>query len=132
MDEFVYRTRVRISECDPQGIVFNPNFLMYVAVAMAELWSTQIDLRVPLVEQFGVDVVTGSTTIDFKAPARPHDDLDVRLSVDNIGTTSVTYQFKIDRDETRIAEGSVRYICVDPDLSGKTAVPDNFRAALLS
>ncbi len=35
---FVHELRVRYGECDPQGIVFNANYLLYFDVAFTELW----------------------------------------------------------------------------------------------
>ncbi len=36
--DFVHELRVRYGECDPQGIVFNANYLLYFDVAFTELW----------------------------------------------------------------------------------------------
>ena len=35
---FSHRLRVRYGECDPQGIVFNANYMLYVDVVFTELW----------------------------------------------------------------------------------------------
>src|SRR3712207_6949070 len=35
---FVHRLRVRYSECDPQGVVFNAHFVTYFDIALTELW----------------------------------------------------------------------------------------------
>lgn len=35
---FAHEFRVRYGECDPQGIVFNPNYVAYFDHAMTELW----------------------------------------------------------------------------------------------
>ena len=35
---FVHELRVRYGECDPQGIVFNANYLLYFDVAFTEYW----------------------------------------------------------------------------------------------
>ena len=35
---FRHRIRVRWNECDPQGVVFNANYLAYFDVALTELW----------------------------------------------------------------------------------------------
>ena len=39
---FVHELRVRYGECDPQGIVFNANYLLYFDVAFAELWRAAV------------------------------------------------------------------------------------------
>jgi len=37
-EEFRHAIRVRYNECDPQGHVFNANYLAYFDLAMTELW----------------------------------------------------------------------------------------------
>ena len=44
-DEFRYRIRIRYHECDPQGHVFNSNYLAYFDVAITELWREVGKLR---------------------------------------------------------------------------------------
>src|SRR4051794_7001875 len=39
---FEYELRVRYGECDPQGIVFNANYLAYFDIAVTELWREAI------------------------------------------------------------------------------------------
>ena len=41
-EPFRHRVRVRFNECDPQGVVFYANYLMYVDVAMTEFWREAI------------------------------------------------------------------------------------------
>ena len=38
MPDFVHELRVRYGECDPQGIVFNANYLAYFDHTVTELW----------------------------------------------------------------------------------------------
>ena len=44
---FVHEIRVRYGECDPQGIVFNANYLAYFDVAFTELWRAAVGLGNP-------------------------------------------------------------------------------------
>src|SRR5918997_4455533 len=39
---FVHRLRVRYSECDPQGVVFNAHYVTYFDIALTELWREAI------------------------------------------------------------------------------------------
>ena len=43
--EFRHPIRVRYNECDPQGHVFNANYLAYFDIAMTELWRERRRLR---------------------------------------------------------------------------------------
>ena len=42
---FFHPLRVRWSELDPQGIVFNPNYLVYFDIAVTEYMRTQSCMR---------------------------------------------------------------------------------------
>src|ERR1700693_4601726 len=53
---FIHELRVRYGECDPQGIVFNANYLLYLDVAFTELWRNAVGPWHEMVER-GVDAV---------------------------------------------------------------------------
>ncbi|MCK5892706.1 MAG: thioesterase family protein [Aeromicrobium sp.] len=130
MSAFVHRLRVRYSECDPQGIVFNANYVTYVDVALTELWREAFGSYEQGVAEHGVDLVVGSVTIDFRSSARPDDLIDVGLSLVSIGTTSITSKIEIRREGELLVEGSIRHVCVDATSMAKAAVPDATRAVL--
>ena len=77
---FVHELRVRYGECDPQGIVFNANYLLYFDVAFTEYWR---DRGRPLGRdgELGVDAVVAEANLALpragalrrRARARGHD-----------------------------------------------------------
>ena len=71
-ERFVHELRVRYGECDPQGIVFNANYLLYFDVAFTELWREAVGPWLEMVER-GFDAVVAHADIDFRAPARYDD-----------------------------------------------------------
>ena len=74
MPDFVHELRVRYGECDPQGIVFNANYLAYFDHTVTELWrASAIGSWDAMVER-GLDVVVGEANVRFRSPAR-FDDL---------------------------------------------------------
>lgn len=125
-----HRLRVRYAECDPQGIVFNANYVLYVDVALTELWRDAFGSYEDAVQQHGVDLVVGSVTVDYRVPARPDDELDVGLALMAIGTSSITSSIEMRRGDTVIATGSVRHVCVDAATLQKAPVPDAIRERL--
>src|ERR1043165_9065955 len=94
---FCLRLRVRYQECDAQGIVFNARWLDFVDIAAGEYTRTL----------FGavdaVDMRLKKQTIEWHAPARYDDVLDVRVRTVRIGTTSFTLEHVIWRGDTRLA-----------------------------
>jgi len=71
---FVHPLRVRYGECDPQGIVFNANYLLYFDVAFTELWRAAVGPWQEMVAM-GVDAVVAEANLEFRAPARYDDEL---------------------------------------------------------
>ncbi|GAA1736504.1 thioesterase family protein [Aeromicrobium alkaliterrae] len=125
-----HRLRVRFHECDPQGIVFNANYVAYVDVALTELWREAFGSYEAAVAEHGVDLVVGSVTIDFRSSARPDDLIDVGLTLAAIGTTSITSAIEIRRGDDLVVEGTIRHVCVDAETLAKAPVPEPLRAAL--
>jgi acyl-CoA thioester hydrolase len=130
MADYVHELRVRYGECDPQGIVFNPNYLAYFDVAVTELWrASAIGTWDAMVER-GVDVVVGEANLRFRKPARFDDLLQLHARVGRFGTTSLTLEIEIHRDGELLIEGWLRQVFVDAGTWEKTPIPDWIREAL--
>jgi acyl-CoA thioester hydrolase len=126
---FEYELRVRYGECDPQGIVFNANYLAYFDIAVTELWRDALGSWQQMVDR-GVDVVVGEASLRFRAPARNDDVLTLRARIGTFGTTSMTTEVEIARDGELLVDGWLRQVCVDAATWGKTEIPDWLRAGL--
>ena len=126
---FAHELRVRYGECDPQGIVFNANYLAYFDVAVTELWREAIGGWQVMVEK-GVDVVVGEANLRFRGAARNDDVLTVSAAFTHFGTTSATLAMRIHREGELLVEGSLRQVFVDVKSFGKTPIPGWLRVAL--
>lgn len=126
---FRYLLRVRYSECDAQKVVFNARYGEYVDLAVTEfiraigygekLFGGEWDFQ--LVKQ----------TMEWKAPARFDDVLEVSVFSVHLGTTSFTLrsQVRIAGREKLISEAETVYVVVDEDLK-KKAISDDLRILL--
>ena len=123
--------RVRFADTDLQAIVFNANYLTYYDVAWTEYfralgleWKDMIGL--------GADTVLARTTMEFKAPARFDELLDVYTRVSKIGNTSLTFEFEIyaQSDARLIGTASSGYVCIDPHSLRPVRVPDAMRTRI--
>jgi acyl-CoA thioester hydrolase len=121
-NEFTHALRVRWSECDPQGIVFNANYLMYFDVVFNEMWHEAIGPWSEITAR-GVDTVLAETKLTFRGSARFEDDLELRARVDHLGTTSVITGVTIVRGEEVIVEGTLRHVLVSTSDWRKTELP---------
>ena len=126
---FVHRLRVRYGECDPQGIVFNANYLLYFDVAFTELWREAIGPWQEMVER-GIDAVVAEANARFRAPARFDDVLSLQAQVIRLGTTSLTTRIDVLRDDELLVEGRLQHVCVDAHTWRKTEMPDWVREGM--
>jgi len=128
-DPFVHELRVRYGECDPQGIVFNANYLLYFDVAFTELWRAAVGPWQEMVES-GVDAVVAEANIRFRSPARYDDELRLRAVIARLGATAITTEIDVLRGDELLVEGWLRHVCVDTEGWNKTEVPEWVRSGL--
>jgi len=129
-EPFRHQVRVRYSECDLQGIVFNANYLTYVDDAVTELWRATLPGGYAAMVDAGVDLVVGEASLRYLAPARFDDHLDLELTVTRMGTTGLTTDVRIAREGRTLAEVTLRHVFVTAGEGAKTPIPDHIRAAL--
>jgi acyl-CoA thioester hydrolase len=126
---FAHSFRVRYGECDPQGIVFNANYIAYFDHAFPELWREAFG-SYAVMEERGIDMVVGELNVDFRRPARFDDLVTLSLVIENLGTTSMTSRLWLHRDEELLIEGRMRHVVVDAESWEKAEIPDWLREGL--
>jgi acyl-CoA thioester hydrolase len=129
METFVHRLRVRYSECDQQGVVFNGQYLFFYDVAVTELFRARIGDYQDIVDG-GYDIVVAEARIRFVEGARFDELLDISMPIEHLGTTSMIVRPVFRVGERLIADGEVRHVWVDPATMKKKAMSDEIRAAL--
>ncbi len=108
---FVHELRVRYGECDPQGIVFNANYLLYFDVAFTELWRVSVGPWQDMVAS-GFDAVVAEASLRFRAPARYDDELELHAEVKRLGRSALTTGIDVVRDGDVLVAGELRHVCV--------------------
>lgn len=128
---FRHRFRVRYSECDPQGVVFNANYVAYFDDTMTELWREAFGSYAALLES-GTDTVVAEVGVRYLRPAAFDDVLEVTAEVVRLGNTGMTTRFRVERvgEADPLADGEVRHVFVDPSTKAKKPIPDDVRVAL--
>lgn len=126
---FTHRLRVRYSECDQQGVVFNGHYLFYYDVAVTELWREAIGAYTDMVEQ-GYDLVVAEARIRYREGARFDDLLDISMPIAKLGVTSMIVRPEFRVGDRLMADGEIRHVFIDPAGTGKKEIPPQARAAL--
>jgi acyl-CoA thioester hydrolase len=126
---FRYCLRVRYGECDAQKVVFNARYADYVDLAALEFMRA-IGFADALMTDLDYQLV--KLTLEWKAPARFDQTLELSVFTTHIGTTSFTLavDFRIAGDERITASSETVYVLVDARTLLKTPIPPEFRAAL--
>jgi acyl-CoA thioester hydrolase len=128
---FVHRLRVRYSECDQQGIVFNGNYLFYYDVAVTELWRARFGNYQAMLDR-ELDLVVAEARLRFVEGARFDEELDIAMQVRHLGTTSMIIEPEFRVGDRLIVDGEVRHVFVDPKTLKKKPMPDDIRDTLAS
>jgi len=127
---FRHRLRVRFHECDPQGIVFNAHFLAYADIAITELYREAFGSWQAIMDSDAIDMVVAEANVRYLAPLRFDEEFDLVASVTKLGTTAVTTLIAVEREQTTVAEVTLRHVVVDAETRAKTPIPDALRAGL--
>lgn len=129
-EPFVHELRVRYGECDPQGIVFNANYLLYFDVAFTELWRAAVGPWQEMLEH-GMDAVVAEANINFRAPARYDEEIQLHAQVLRLGSTAITTEIDVMRGADLLVRGTLRHVCVSTDTWTKTELPEWIRVGML-
>lgn len=105
---FTHRFRVRWSEVDAQGVVFNGHYLTYADVAGTEYYRHLGILNSDLEDLGELFVVDARLT--FKSSAYNDDLLTSTVRTERIGTSSFTLLIELFRDETPLTEIRLTYV----------------------
>jgi acyl-CoA thioester hydrolase len=126
----VHRLRVRWAEVDRQDIVFNGHYLTYFDVAVTEYWRA-IGMQYPeRIVPLGIDLYAVKSTVEYHAPARYDDWLDVHIRCARMGRTSLRFVLEIWRGDDHLVTGELIYVTADPSERKSRPVPAPLRAAI--
>lgn len=127
---FRYYLRVRYAECDAQKVVFNAHYGHYLDLASLELFRA-LGLANQMVNG-PLDYQLVKQTIEWKAPARFDQVVEISLRAARLGNTSFTLaaEFRIAGQEAVIATAETVYVLVDAATLAKTTIPPDVRQAL--
>ncbi|MDO8672810.1 MAG: thioesterase family protein [Dehalococcoidia bacterium] len=124
---FETQIRVRFADTDADGGVYFANYLTYFAQARHELFrEVNIDLG-RLAQEYGLRMLSVETSCRYRAMAYFDDPLTVRVLVERLGNTSMTFSFEILRPDgegqTLLATGSMALVVVDRQTNPVTMPP---------
>jgi acyl-CoA thioester hydrolase len=126
---FAHRTRVGFDETDAQGIVYYGRYMPYFDRARVE-YLRLLGLLAPAPGE--PDFVMRAQHVEYHAPARFDDELDVFVRVAGIGETSITWAFDAHDVATdqHLASATQTLVAVDPAARRPVPVTQRLRTAV--
>jgi acyl-CoA thioester hydrolase len=129
-EPFRHRLRVRWAECDPQGVVFNAQYLSYLDTAITELWRSAYPGGYTGMLEAGADMVLAESNLRFRESARFDDEIDVEVLVTRLGNTGLSTAMTVVRGGETLLEADLRHVFVVAGGGGKLPIPDAVRSGL--
>ncbi len=127
---FFHSLRVRWSEVDMQAIVFNGNYLNYFDVAFTEYWRNTGLPNVIAQAAEGQELFARKATVEYMAPARFDDELDIGVRCASIGRSSLQFIVEIYQKEAHLVSGELVYVYANTEIRKAVAVPEQWRAII--
>ena len=120
--DFVHRETVRFRDVDAMGHVNNAVFLTYLEEA-----------RIAYLLLFGAevgDMILARVEIDFRAPLRTGDELEIGVRPTTVGTKSFGLEYQVRSGNTVAAEAKTVIVSFDYESGRSVELPETWREAL--
>ncbi|HYZ18716.1 MAG TPA: thioesterase family protein [Gaiellaceae bacterium] len=120
--DYVHRERVRFRDVDALGHVNNAVFLTYLEEA-----------RIGFLQPIGAEasgMILARVEIDFRAPLRMGDELEIGVRPVGVGTKSFELAYQVRARETVAAEAKTVLVSFDYETGRPVEVPQAWREVL--
>ena len=115
-----------------QHVVFNANYLMYFDVAIAEYWRAIGRGNERELAEIYMRLYTVKSTLEYHAPARYDEEIEVCARVARFGRSSMTFGFGVWRGDAHLTSGEIVYVHADPATRKSAPIPQLLRDAVLA
>jgi acyl-CoA thioester hydrolase len=120
--DYVHRETVRFRDVDAMGHVNNAVFLTYLEEA-----------RISYLLRFGAgvtDMILARVEIDFRAPLRSGDELEIGVRAAGIGTKSFELEYQVRSGASVAAEAKTVIVSYDYEIGRSVELPQSWKEAL--
>jgi acyl-CoA thioester hydrolase len=124
--KFFFPIRVRYAETDAQGIVFYAHYLTYFDTAITEYLRDLPFDYIEHVKRTGTDFHVVKAMIEFFAPSRFDDEIEVHVRTGKIGRSSLTFLIEIfpKKEEIPLVSGEVVWVNTDQKAKKSAPLPE--------
>lgn len=130
--KFSFPFRVRYSETDAQGIVYNAHYLTYFDTAIYEYFRDLPFDFAAHAAQTGSDFHTVRAVVDFLAPSHFDDVIEVHVRAARIGRSSITFALEIfaEGDDNTLVRGEVVWVNAHQKSHKSSPLPEELIARI--
>lgn len=136
---FIHRLEVRFRDCDSMGHTNNAVYLTYLEQARFAHWRALWGFGAPQPAPGAGEglpaglpgVILARVECDYKRPTKYGDELEIRLTVAELGRTSFRYEYEIvDQEGKTVLTARTVQVMYDYDAEKPVPIPDAIRALL--
>ena len=119
---FATEVRVRFAETDAQGVAHHAVYLVWFEVARID-YLARFRGGYPELRAEGIEALTTEVQVSYLAPARFDDRLTVLCACGELRGARFRFDYLVERNGERLAEGWSHHACVDAVTHRPTRVP---------
>lgn len=129
MSIFTMNLRVRYSEVDSQGVVFNANYLNYCDIAVTEYFRAMGQPYKEFLESYSTDFHVIKAIVEYMKPAKFDNTLSIKVSGKYAGPR-IFWTIEMSRESDTICVAELVYAAIDTGNGRVRRIGDDIAAAL--
>ncbi len=131
---YFYPVHVRYSEIDMQGVLYNAHYLTYFDTALNEYVLALPYDFIGLAGETDKDFHAVKAAIEFKAPIRYGEHLEIAARTARLGRTSVSFALEIHPagEDRPLAGAEIVWVYADQQTGKPAPLPDDFRRGVIA
>ena len=128
---FSVTRRIRFADVDPAGIVFYPRYFEMINGTVEDWFDEGLDYGFDqMILQDGFGVPTATIQVDFKAPSRLDDLVELELQLVRLGRSSIGLQINIQCEGELRAVVQQTLVFIRMEGNKPVRIPDSLRARI--
>jgi YbgC/YbaW family acyl-CoA thioester hydrolase len=126
---FTTQILVRFGDLDAAGIAYYPNLVNFIHEAFEDFFSGHVGVPYPEVFRDGLGFPTRSIEMEFVSPVHYGDRVDIRVTVEHVGRTSVRIRYEGSVGGRPVFRCRNTQVVVDMKTFRPIPLPDSLRAS---
>ena len=114
--------RVRFAETDAQGVAHHAVYLVWFEIARID-YLARFRGGYPKLRAEGIEALTTEVHVRYVSPARFDDRLTVRCACGDLRGARFRFDYTVERDGQKLADGWTLHACVDAETRRPTRLP---------